>query len=128
MKYPENLKKGDYIGLTAPSEGITGDKNNKRADNAIKNFENRGFKVKETSNVRKSERCRSSEAKQRAKEFMELWTDKEVKSIICAEGGNFLCEMLDYLDFEEIKKYEPKWIQGYSDMTTLLFYLTTNNC
>jgi len=48
MRYPKKLDIGDYIGVTAPSMGIIGVKNNKRADNAIKNLNNAGFKVKET--------------------------------------------------------------------------------
>lgn len=33
--------------------------------------------------------------------------------------------MLDYIDWEELKKYEPKWLQGYSDNTVLTFLLPT---
>ncbi len=126
MKYPEKLNKNDIIGITAPSMGIIGERNILRADNAKRNLENRGYIVKETQNVRTSEKQRSSTKKQRAKEFMELWCDENVKSIIMAEGGDFLCEVLDELDFEQLGKYEPKWIQGFSDITNLGFIITTN--
>ena len=56
---------------------------------------------------------------------MELLKNKEVKLIIFATGGDYLMEMLDYLDLEEIKKIEPKWMQGYSDITTLEFIFNT---
>lgn len=126
MRYPENLKNGDYIGVTAPSMGITGDKNNKRADNAIKKLEEFGYKVKETKSTRTMEKGRSTTGMQRAIELMELWNDSDIKSIICAEGGDFLCEMLEYLDFEKLKNSEPKWIQGYSDITNLGYVFTLN--
>ena len=50
---------------------------------------------------------------------MELYRDKNVKAIIFLAGGDFACEMLEYLDFDEILKLPPKWIQGYSDCTNL---------
>jgi muramoyltetrapeptide carboxypeptidase LdcA involved in peptidoglycan recycling len=125
MIYPEKLKIGDVIGVTAPSMGITGEKNNKRADNAIKKLEKAGFKVKETASTRMMDKSRSTTGENRAKEFMELWNSDKVKSIICAEGGDFAVEVLDYLDFEELKK-NAKWIQGYSDITNLGYVFTLN--
>ena len=51
---------------------------------------------------------------------MELYKDENVKAIIFLEGGDFACEILEYLDFEEISRLEPKWIMGYSDCTNLI--------
>ena len=121
MRYPESLKKGDVIGICAPSGGITEESKLKKLDVAINNLKELGFRVKETESVRKEEKGRSSSGKQRAKELMELLKDDEVKLILCACGGDFLLEMLDYLDLEEIRKLTPKWIQGYSDITGLGF-------
>ena len=50
---------------------------------------------------------------------MELYNDKDVKAIIFLGGGDFACEILEYLDFEKISKLPPKWIMGYSDCTNL---------
>ena len=86
MIYPEFIKNGDYIGVTAPSEGITNKQKIKRLDNGIKNIKELGFEYIETPNVRTDENGRSSSAKQRAKEFMSLWKDEKVKSIILAAG------------------------------------------
>ena len=52
MIYPEFLKEKDTIGVTAPSDGITDEIKLKRLDNAIKSFEDKGFNIKETPNVR----------------------------------------------------------------------------
>ena len=123
MRYPKALKKGDYIGVTAPSKGITEELKIKRLENAEKNLREKGFNYIETSNVRKEEKGRSSSAKERAKEFMELWNNPKVGAIISATGGDFLVEMLDELDFEAIKNSDPKWFQGYSDNTVLTFLL-----
>lgn len=125
MKYPKALKKGDYIGVTAPSEGITKKVNYLRLDNAKSNLEKEGFQYLETSNVRTNEKGRSSSGKERAQQFIELWKNPQVSAIISAGGGCFLSEMLDYLDFEKLAKLEPKWFQGYSNNTEITMLLTT---
>lgn len=125
MIYPEFIKNGDYIGVTAPSAGITGEGKLKRLDNAVSNIKKLGFNYIETSNVRTDIAERSSEAKQRAEELMSLWDKKEVKSIILAAGGYYESEVLEYLDFDKMKRLQPKWIQGFSDSTNLTFLTTT---
>ena len=125
MNYPENLKVGDCIGICAPSAGIVKPEKQEKLDLAIKTLENMGYKVIETASVRKEENGRSASAKARAKEFMELLENDEVKLIIFATGGDFLCEMLDYLDFEKIKTLKPKWMQGYSDITGISYLFNT---
>ena len=125
MIYPEFLKEHDTIGVTAPSDGITDEVKLKRLDNAIKTFEEKGFNIKETPNVRCSVKGRSSTSKERASELESLYEDKEVNAIITSGGGDFLLEMLSELDFNTIKD-NPKWLQGYSDPTGLLFTITTN--
>ena len=125
MIYPEFIKKGDYIGVTAPSSGIIDESKLKRLDNAINNIKKLGFNYIETTNVRTDEAERSSEAKQRAEEFMSLWNNDNVKSIILAAGGYYESEILQYLDFEKLKITKPKWIQGFSDSTVLTFLTTT---
>ena len=36
-----------------------------------------------------------------------------------------MCEILDYVDFEAIRKADPKWYMGYSDNTNFTFLLAT---
>ncbi len=125
MNYPEKLKKGDLIGICAPSEGISEEEKIKKLEKAEAQLVQLGYRVIETESVRLEEKGRSCSAKQRAEEFMGLWENEEVKLILCAAGGDFLCEMLDYLDFDKINQSKPKWIQGYSDITGLSFLFNT---
>ena len=125
MNYPENLKKGDTIGICAPSGGIVKPEKIVRLNPAIKTLEKMGYKVIETASVRKGEKGRSASAETRAKEFMELMENDDVKLIIFAAGGDFLCEMIDYLDFEKLKSIKPKWLQGFSDITGISFLFNT---
>lgn len=124
MRYPSFIIQGSTIGVTAPSAGIK-EKDFIRLNNAKNNLNNVGYKYIETENVRNSKMGRSADAKIRAEQFMELWNNNEVSSIIMATGGDFLSEILEYLDFNEISKGEIKWMQGYSNITTLSFIFTT---
>lgn len=125
MIYPQFLNTNDTIGLTAPSNGITQEAKIKRLDFAIQNFNQLGFKIQETPNVRTSTKGASTTAQLRAQHLLQLYQDNEVKMIFCAAGGDFLMEILPYINFDIIKE-NPKWLQGYSDPTGLLFTITTN--
>ena len=125
MIYPKGIEKNCIIGVTAPSAGLYKESDYIKINNVEKNFNKLGYRYLETESVRSCENGRSTNAKTRAKEFMGLWQNKEVEAIIMATGGDFLFEILEYLDWDKIKKIEPKWIQGYSDITTLTFIITT---
>ena len=124
MIYPKFIKEGDTIGVTAPSDGISKEIDLVRLNKAIKNLEDRGLKIKTTLNCYTSKIGRSSSANDRAKQLEQLFLDKEIKAIICLSGGEFLVEMLSFLDYEIIKN-NPKWIMGLSDPTGLLFTFLT---
>lgn len=121
MIFPNKLQAGDIIGVTGISDGCRED-DILRLENAIKKLNNEGFVCRETENVRQSYKLVSSDVKERAEQLMELFEDDEVKAIIAVSGGEFLMEILPFLDFERIK---PKWLQGYSDPSLLNYVITT---
>lgn len=125
IKYPSPLKKGDTIGICAPSSGVTGIFTEK-LELAIKNLSKLGYKYIETPSVRQNYKAVSTSSKTRYKEFMSLYKNPKVKAIIPPWGGEFLMNMLPYLDLKLIEELPPKWILGFSDTSTLLFTLTTN--
>ena len=125
MIYPEFIRKEDTIGVSAPSSGLTEPLRINTLNNAIKKFEEKGYKILLTPNVRKNEDGVSSSAYIRSLELASLYQKEEVKAIICATGGEFLLEMLTFFDFSIVQK-NIKWLQGYSDPTGLLFTITTN--
>ena len=125
VEYPKPLKKGDTIGVTAPSSGATGVFANK-LDSAAAKLKEMGFQVVETESVRKNDNLVSAPPQVRATEFMDLYLDDNIKAIIPPWGGEFLMEILPFLDLERLRKAEPKWILGFSDTSTLLFTLTLN--
>lgn len=126
MIFPDFIKPNDIIGLTAPSDGNRKEVDYKRLNNGIKQLKKLGYTVMETENVRTSYKGRSSDGISRAKQLNQLIGNQDVKAVIAAKGGDYLMEMLSYVDFNFLSKH-PKWMQGYSDVTGLLF-TTTINC
>lgn len=121
MLYPRFLEKNDIIGIIAPSQGV-GD-HLESFKKSIKTLEEYGYKIKETASVRNKGMV-STTGEKRSQELDEVITDKNVKMIICASGGDFLLEMLPTINWKNIKQ-NPKWIMGYSDPTALLYITTT---
>lgn len=121
--YPNKLKVGDTIATTA----VSCTANLEKIDLAEESFKEIGLNVIETENVRKNEGVVSSSGRKRAEELLELYKNPNVKYIISARGGEFLMEMLPYLDeYKDIIKNNPKWFQGFSDPSLLNLYITTN--
>ena len=107
--YPEKIKNGDTLGITAVSMPANKDK----IDLSIKNIESLGLNVIETNNVRQNGIV-SSNAKTRAEELLELYKNPEVKYIIAARGGEFLMEMLPFLnEHKDIIKNNPEILKNW---------------
>ena len=119
MYYPAFPEKGDILGICAPSAGV---------GRKLESFDHslavlrRHWRIKETESVRIND-LRSTDAEQRAEELKQLFIDPEVSAVLCAAGGDFLYEILPYVDWKTIVDH-PKWIMGASDPTSLLFTLT----
>lgn len=124
MIYPKLIKKGDTIGICAPSSGAPGETLSMRLDKAIRNIKALGYGVIETASVRCNEKCVSTNSKIRAVEFMNLYENPDVAAILPPWGGEFLMDMLPHLDFEKLASLPAKWVCGYSDVSTLTFALT----
>lgn len=125
MIRPEWLKPGAAVGVTATSNGITKEQKIFRFQNGKRQMEMRRHPVIFTDNVfTADEKGRSSDGRTRGRQFNELVANKEVSAIIAAAGGDYLVEMLPYVDWELLQR-NPKWIQGYSDSTSLLYTITT---
>jgi len=87
-------------------------------------MEQNGYKVIQSKNIYNSKMARSADAKERAQELNSMFEDDDINFIICAAGGEFLVECLPYVDFNKLVQ-GPKFVQGFSDSTGLLFQITT---
>ena len=124
MIYPEFIKEKGTIGVPAPSAGADTVQRKNKMQNARKPFEDLGYKLELSKNLLKCENGRSSTAEERANEINEMFRRKDIDLILCASGGDFLMEMLPYVEFELLKN-NPKFVAGFSDPTGLLYPITT---
>ncbi|MBR2240800.1 MAG: LD-carboxypeptidase [Clostridia bacterium] len=124
MIYPKFLKSGDTIGVPAPSSGAYDDPHCYKYKNSRKKLEEMGYKIEWSENVFKSVMARSADAETRAKELNYMFESNEINFIMCAAGGEFIDEILPYVEFERIAQ-NPKWVQGFSDPQGILFPITT---
>ena len=122
MIVPDKLKKGDIIGVVAPSNPIVGD-NIEEIKKAKEIIEADGFRVKFSENLFSNTNNYSGTAKEKAEDINNMFADKEVKMIWCAKGGNNSNSTFEYLDFDIIKN-NPKIICGYSDITSITNIIT----
>ncbi len=115
---PSKLKKGDTIGVIAPSNYI--EKDDLEYINAsIALMEASGFNVKFGKYVFEDTLGYGTSPEKRAADINWAFKDDEVKAIMCVKGGEDSNTTLDYIDYEMIKKH-PKIICGFSDNTSIL--------
>ena len=122
MIIPNKLKLGDTIGVVAPSSPIIGEKVDE-LKLAKKIVEDYGFKIKLSKNIYSNTNGYSSTAEEKAEDINEMFADKEVKMIWCANGGENSNIVFEKLDYDTIKE-NPKIICGYSDITSLTNMIT----
>ena len=112
MKYPNFIKKHSTLGIPAPSDGAYNAKKNNRFTHAALFFKERNYNLIVSKNLNNSNKGRSASAKERGEEITEMFKNKEIDAILCAAGGDFLIEILPFVNFEELVK-NPKYVVGF---------------
>ncbi len=126
MRYGKFLNKGGTIGFVAPSFGCNIEPYRTGFDSAQKKFQALGYKTVLGPNCYEGCGVGISNTPQKCgEEINEYYCSKENDVLISCGGGELMCEVLNYIDFEALKVSEPKWYTGYSDNTNLTFLLTT---
>ena len=126
MRYPEFLKEHGTIGFVAPSFGCAIEPYHTCFDNALQKLHDRGFATELGPNCYEGSGIGISNTPEKcAEELMAYYGKKSNDILISCGGGELMCTILPYMDFERIKKADPKWYMGYSDNTNFTFLLTT---
>ena len=126
MRYPSFLKEGGSIGFIAPSFGCSQEPYYSAFENALKTFNDAGFKTVLGINCYKSDGVGISTYPEIcAMEFNQAYSDPESDVLISCGGGELMCEILPHIDFDAVRNADPKWFMGYSDNTNLTFLLNT---
>jgi len=112
---PKKLEKGDTIGLISPASRP---KDLTRIDGATKYLEGLGYNVKIGKNAKNLYGFLAGSDEERVSDLHEMFSDKDVKAIICTRGGYGTPRLLNKIDYDIIKS-NPKIFVGYSDITAL---------
>jgi muramoyltetrapeptide carboxypeptidase LdcA involved in peptidoglycan recycling len=119
IRYPL-LDKNATIGVTAPSSGIEVELHN-MFKQACTRMEEYGFHIICGDTVWTQDKAKSAPARKRANELNQMIADEKIDLIIPPWGGELLIEILEKIDFDNMKE---KWILGYSDVSVLLLAIT----
>lgn len=123
IRFPKPLRAGDRIAITAPSSGVSGP-DLARLDLVLSHLRGQGFDVVEGGCLRAQYKDASAPRDKRATELSRFLLDPTVAAIFPPWGGELASELLESIDFEALRSVEPKWLLGYSDLTTLQLPLT----
>ncbi|RXJ04368.1 LD-carboxypeptidase [Anaerobacillus alkaliphilus] len=119
IRYPA-LNQAITIGVTAPSSGVPTELHQVLKEACTRMVE-QGYRIECGETVWTQEKAKSAPAKKRADEFNNMMKKDEIQMIIPPWGGELLIEILEHIDFENMKE---KWILGYSDVSLLLLAIT----
>lgn len=126
MRYPKFLEENGTIGFVAPAFGCATEPYHSAFCHSLEKwnamghnthlgpncYEGKGIGISNTPNL-----C--------GKELNEWYASKENDVLLSCGGGELMCEVVPFIDFEKLKKVEPKWYMGYSDNTNFTFLSAT---
>ena len=120
MLKPRRLQPGDRIAVVAPASSFLRDEFEK----GVAEIQALGFEpIFEESVFAQHGGYLSGEGKVRAQAFLNAWRDPSVRALIAVRGGYGSVHLLPFLEKEDLRR-APKAFIGYSDLTTVLTYLT----
>lgn len=126
MRYPAFLRENGTIGFVAPSFGCATEPYKSGFLNAQKRWEEQGFHLQLGPNCYVEVGVGISNTPEKCgEELTAYYCDKNNDCLISCGGGELMCEILDFVDFEKIRQADPKWYLGYSDNTNFTFLLAT---
>ena len=149
---PLPLQPGDLVKVIAPSGAL---KELAAFEQGLKIWRSRGYQVELGSNYSTRYGYLAGKDSQRRQDLAEAWFDPDCKAILCARGGYGSARLLEDWSWHlgelgsrgagepgsggareqgsggageqgrKLKLPEPKWIIGFSDVTSLLWSLAT---
>ncbi len=122
MLKPRALKIGDTIGIAAPASHV----DRVVFLKGVSELEAAGYRVRYSEHVLSKNLYFAGPHRERAADFMSLFTDPAVDAVFCARGGYGCHYLLQHLD-ATILRTHPKIFVGYSDVSVLLQFLE-NQC
>ncbi|WP_415721250.1 S66 family peptidase [Photobacterium ganghwense] len=122
--YPRPLAAGSKIAVTAFSSGVEAECH-PRLNKVLANLRAQGFDVIEGQCLRQNIKHASASKAQRAQELMRFLCDDSIDAVMPPWGGELAMDILPLLDYDRLRTVRPKWLVGFSDVSTVLTAMTT---
>jgi muramoyltetrapeptide carboxypeptidase len=120
MIKPRALESGDRVAIVAPASPFERDEFERGVDEVRR----LGFEPVFDARVFDRERYVAGPAAGRAASIQSAWRDPSITAILAVRGGYGSAQLLPFLDRDEARRSRKAFV-GYSDLTSLLTYLTT---
>ncbi len=114
---PPKLKPHDLIGILTPASPVA---DTAKIERGVRYLESLGYRTKVGGHVGNVHGYLAGTDEARAADIHAMFSDKEVKAIVCARGGYGTPRLLSLLNYRLIAR-NPKIFSGYSDVTALQF-------
>lgn len=118
FRWPAPLKPGDTVFVTAPSAGVPAPLH-ARLDLALQRLREEGWRVVEGDCLRHRHHQVSAPARERVAEWQAALLNPDYQAVFAPWGGERAIELLPLLDFDRLRAAPPKWVSGFSDLSTL---------
>lgn len=126
MRYPNFLQEKETIGFVAPSLGCATEPYKSCFEDAQKKFREKGYHLTFDPNCTRADGIGISDTPRSCgEELTSSYMSRDSQALISCGGGEMMCEILPYVDFDAIRKAIPKWFMGYSDNTNFTFTSAT---
>ena len=118
---PRYLSQGDTIGITCPAGFITAEE----IQPAVAKLIEWDFNVKIGETVGKRNATFGGTDEERLADLQQMIDDKKISAILFGRGGYGAVRIVDKINFKKFIAH-PKWILGFSDITTLHSHINKN--
>lgn len=116
---PPALLPGDTVGIVAPASNI----DRTALDAGCEMLRQLGYKPYYLESIFERDLYFAGSVERRVGELEHMFSNREVRAVLCARGGYGANYLLPHLDLAKILAH-PKPFIGYSDITTLLTWFT----
>ena len=120
MIKPQALKIGDRVAIVAPASPFERD----AFERGVDEVRRLGFEPVFSPCIFDRDRYVAGPAAVRAADLRAAWRDPSIAGVFCVRGGYGSAQLLPHLDPDEARRGRKVFV-GYSDLTSLLVYLTS---
>ncbi|SES82980.1 S66 peptidase family protein [Hymenobacter actinosclerus] len=115
---PPPLRPHDQVAIVCPARAAS----HAELAAAVTTLESWGLRVRLGTSTNVAEHQFGGADEVRRQDLQQQLDDPEIRAVFCARGGYGTTRIIDGLDFTQFAQH-PKWVAGFSDITTLNCHL-----